>query len=1063
MTDPTCTELGYTTYVCANCGDEIKSDYIEASGHKPGEWIIDVPATIEIGGSKHIECIVCGETLETAEIPQLNGNDNSDEDGYSKVGDYSILVTDKNNKPIFNSEISIDKNDNITIKLPDGRLLSAEDKTTITVTYTDTQQPAQDINIFVADSSNNAATGKTDVNGQLCVPNKESSTGNSNGTVSDNEDTYVIVVTDKTGTLIPNCNVTVGENYSINVKLPNGTAFDKDNRITVTVVTEKGEPVKKLRVQLIGDSDYVENGYTNIKGQVTLPMSNTDITDDNGNGEIGDTDGNKIYDYIVTVSDEQGFIKNALITLVTKDEAILVCLPEGKVIDYFNRITVKLIRADGTPVEGWKVSVYNKDGSGIRTEITDENGIVIVPPLSEAPISKPTLTPEPDTEATPLPGVDTTPKPSENPTATGTPAPSENPNVTENPSTTETPSRPTPTPNIGDGTVVENKDYKYRVYVWDNDGAITDFGLVKLQDNGDLLIELPSSKKLDSANKTNVKVVNEKDSTPVKKITVTVNDNIGATASDITNSAGIAIVPVSDTDITDGNGNAQIKDKEGNLYYINVATEIKGNIEGAAVQIADGKIMVTLPDGTIIDYADRTIVTVTDRDKKPVSGLPVNVKDNKGGDRTENTNENGKAVVPPLSENYTDKDGNAKVNDYTIIVEDTKAKIENAFIKITDGKISVKLPETHELTTSNQTTVTVFDKDTKPVKDMSITVSDKNNKTATKATDSSGKIIVSVKSSGGGGGGGSSSGGGGGNYSTVSMNVKVVDKDGKSVSVTKSIKDNKVTLTLPNGTLLDGSNYYTITVTDSKGNAKADIDVILKDKKEGEAAGTTDKNGQLILPAKEHKSYIVGYENGEFRPEGDMTRAEAAAIFARNIAERKSENISNSKSSFTDVSAKEWYNSYISYLEKYDIINGYSDGSFRPDEQITRAEFVAMCTRFYQMFDNVSSSKKNIFNDVENSHWASGYIYAAVAIEWIKGYADGTFRPDNNITRAEVVTIVNRVTDRSADTEYVNKNMSAMNKFTDIKDKSYWAFYDIIEASNTHMVIVNTDVEAWVN
>lgn len=686
-----------------------------------------------------------------------------------------------------------------------------------------------------------------------------------------------------------------------------------------------------------------------------------------------------------------------------------------------------------------------------------------MPPLSEAPISKPTLTPEPDTEATPLPGVDTTPKPSENPTATGTPAPSENPNVTENPSTTETPSRPTPTPNIGDGTVVENKDYKYRVYVWDNDGAITDFGLVKLQDNGDLLIELPSSKKLDSANKTNVKVVNEKDSTPVKKITVTVNDNIGATASDITNSAGIAIVPVSDTDITDGNGNAQIKDKEGNLYYINVATEIKGNIEGAAVQIADGKIMVTLPDGTIIDYADRTIVTVTDRDKKPVSGLPVNVKDNKGGDRTENTNENGKAVVPPLSENYTDKDGNAKVNDYTIIVEDTKAKIENAFIKITDGKISVKLPETHELTTSNQTTVTVFDKDTKPVKDMSITVSDKNNKTATKATDSSGKIIVPVKSSGGGGGGGSSSGGGGGNYSTVSMNVKVVDKDGKSVSVTKSIKDNKVTLTLPNGTLLDGSNYYTITVTDSKGNAKADIDVILKDKKEGEAAGTTDKNGQLILPAKEHKSYIVGYENGEFRPEGDMTRAEAAAIFARNIAERKSENISNSKSSFTDVSAKEWYNSYISYLEKYDIINGYSDGSFRPDEQITRAEFVAMCTRFYQMFDNVSSSKKNIFNDVENSHWASGYIYAAVAIEWIKGYADGTFRPDNNITRAEVVTIVNRVTDRSADTEYVNKNMSAMNKFTDIKDKSYWAFYDIIEASNTHMVIVNTDVEAWVN
>ncbi len=83
-------------------------------------------------------------------------------------------------------------------------------------------------------------------------------------------------------------------------------------------------------------------------------------------------------------------------------------------------------------------------------------------------------------------------------------------------------------------------------------------------------------------------------------------------------------------------------------------------------------------------------------------------------------------------------------------------------------------------------------------------------------------------------------------------------------------------------------------------------------------------------------------------------------------------------------------------------------------------------------------------------------------MDWIKGYADGTFKPDSNITRAEVVAIVNRVTDREADTEYVNKNMSAVNKFTDLKDKSYWAFYEIMEASNTHNAVNDKDGEAWV-
>ena len=194
----------------------------------------------------------------------------------------------------------------------------------------------------------------------------------------------------------------------------------------------------------------------------------------------------------------------------------------------------------------------------------------------------------------------------------------------------------------------------------------------------------------------------------------------------------------------------------------------------------------------------------------------------------------------------------------------------------------------------------------------------------------------------------------------------------------------------------------------------------------------------------------------------NMTRAEAAAIFARNIAERKGENISSRKSSFKDVSSKDWFNNYIAYLEKYKVISGYDDKTFKPDEHITRAEFVTMCMRFYALDAKTVAAKKNIFNDVPKSHWASGYIYSAVGMGWINGYSDSTFKPDSNITRAEVVTIVNRVTGRAADTEYINKNMSAVNKFTDLKDKSYWAFYEILEASNTHNTVDGKSGETWV-
>ena len=164
VTEPTCTASGYTVYTCENCGKTYTADYKDMPGHNPSDWIIDEPATIEHAGEKHIECLTCGEVLSRASIPQLVEKDRTDEDGNSKVGDFSILVTNKDGKPIFDSEISIDINDNVTIKLPSGRLLDYADQTIITAINADSQTPKAELQIFIYDENNNAATGKTDEN-----------------------------------------------------------------------------------------------------------------------------------------------------------------------------------------------------------------------------------------------------------------------------------------------------------------------------------------------------------------------------------------------------------------------------------------------------------------------------------------------------------------------------------------------------------------------------------------------------------------------------------------------------------------------------------------------------------------------------------------------------------------------------------------------------------------------------------------------------------------------------------------------------------------------------------
>ena len=159
---------------------------------------------------------------------------------------------------------------------------------------------------------------------------------------------------------------------------------------------------------------------------------------------------------------------------------------------------------------------------------------------------------------------------------------------------------------------------------------------------------------------------------------------------------------------------------------------------------------------------------------------------------------------------------------------------------------------------------------------------------------------------------------------------------------------------------------------------------------------------------------------------------------------------------FTDVH-NSWASTEISTLTNAGILKGYTDGSFRPDAAITRAEFAAIAARF----DKLSGGIKT-FSDVPTDHWAYAAITSAAEKGWVNGYSDGTFRPDNAITRAEVVKITNAVLMRTCDKDYVADNLSKLISYNDLTS-AYWAYYDVLEASNAHDYKVVNDAEIWIN
>lgn len=307
---------------------------------------------------------------------------------------------------------------------------------------------------------------------------------------------------------------------------------------------------------------------------------------------------------------------------------------------------------------------------------------------------------------------------------------------------------------------------------------------------------------------------------------------------------------------------------------------------------------------------------------------------------------------------------------------------------------------------------------------------------------------------------------------TFSARDKMADVLTPNTRYTVKVSENKGTLSK----VIYDETVYTITFT-TRNNEVSDIQIVKENdiskpetvdkitfkniytyKKHRHSSGDDGNGGSkkeekptveikdddaLGLNNTDHFAYIVGYGNGEVRPQNSITRAEVAAIFFRLLEDDVRDANYTRQNKFTDVSNDAWYCSAVSTLSAMGIISGYPDATFRPNASITRAEFAAIATRFDVNGDKTPAS----FNDIAG-HWAKDEIAVAANNGWVNGYEDGSFRPQNKITRAETMSLVNRVLNRKPETaEDLLENMT---KWTDNADTNAWYYLAVQEATNSH-------------
>lgn len=216
--------------------------------------------------------------------------------------------------------------------------------------------------------------------------------------------------------------------------------------------------------------------------------------------------------------------------------------------------------------------------------------------------------------------------------------------------------------------------------------------------------------------------------------------------------------------------------------------------------------------------------------------------------------------------------------------------------------------------------------------------------------------------------------------------------------------------------------------------------------------GVTVKKNTPKLNTADHFAYVQGYPDGTVKPAGNITRAETAAILFRLMDDASRKTYYSTKSGFRDVASGSWYNTYVATLNNAGVITDSSNGYFRPNEAITRAELAAMLAKFSE-----TTGAANYFNDVSAKYWAANAIAICAKLGWITGYPDGTFRPDKNVTRAELMAMINRATGRAP--KSADAFLPGMKTWIDnTADK--WYYLDVQEATNSHSYTVKGS-ETW--
>ncbi len=243
----------------------------------------------------------------------------------------------------------------------------------------------------------------------------------------------------------------------------------------------------------------------------------------------------------------------------------------------------------------------------------------------------------------------------------------------------------------------------------------------------------------------------------------------------------------------------------------------------------------------------------------------------------------------------------------------------------------------------------------------------------------------------------------------------------------------------------EGYTYDVVYVKKSSGGSGVQI----------ESPNKPEKDNSLKFNTAEHFAYVNGYPDGTVKPAGDVTRAEVAAILYRVMDADCVKTYETTRCSFSDVVRGDWFNTYVATLENAGVIvDTRTNGKFRPNEAITRAELAAMLAQFADI-----KSAANSFNDVSARHWASDEIAVCAKMGWINGYPDGSFRPDATITRAEMMAMINRALDRTP--KSVSDLLSGMKTWSDNANTGAWYYLDVQEATNSHTYTKSGTHETW--